>query len=59
MRTRNSSFDPLEIFNLFKSFPFENLSAIKWIKPVDYNRIKEDFFIIAEDIVVGSDNSLI
>ncbi len=58
-KQKEGSVDPLEIFNLFKSFPFENLSAIKWIKPVDYNRIKEDFFIIAEDIVVGSDNSLI
>lgn len=51
--------DPLEIFHLFKSFPFESLDAIKWIKPVDYNRIKEDFHGIAEDIVNGSDNSLI
>ncbi|MCF6271090.1 MAG: nucleotidyl transferase AbiEii/AbiGii toxin family protein [Melioribacteraceae bacterium] len=50
--------DPLEIFDLFKSFPFENLNAIKWVQTVDYIRIKEDFYAIAEDILDGRDNSL-
>lgn len=50
--------DPLEFFNLFKSFPFESLTAIKWVKPVNYNQIKENFNKIAEDIVNGTDNSL-
>lgn len=58
-KQKEGAVDPVEIFNLFKSFPFESLDAIKWVKPVDYNRIKEDFYVVAEDIVNGSDNSLI
>lgn len=58
-KQKEASVDPLEIVNLFKSFPFENLNIIKWVKPVDHHQIKADFSIIAEDILNGSDNSLI
>jgi len=57
-KQKEGAVDPLEIFNLFKSFPFESLKAIKWVKQVDYNEIKEDFDKLAEDIVNGTDNSL-
>lgn len=57
-KQKEASVDPLEILNLFRTFPFENLDLIKWIKPVDYNQLKTDFFIIAEDILNGKNNSL-
>ncbi len=57
-KQKESSVDPLEILNLFKSFPFENLDSIKWIHVVDYNLIKSDFFLIADDILKGGNNSL-
>ena len=57
-KQKEASIDPLEILNLFKTFPFDSLELIKWIKPVDYNQLKTDFFIIAEAILNGTDNSL-
>jgi len=57
-KQKEGSVDPLEIFNLFKSFPSENLNAIKWVKPVDFNKVKEDFHILEEDILYGRENSL-
>ncbi len=58
-KQKESAIDPIEIFNLFKSFPFKNLDSIKWAKPVDYNKITEEFSIIADDILSGQNNSLI
>jgi len=57
-KQKEASVDPLEITNLFRSFPFESLDAIKWVTPVDYNQIKNDFNIIADDILKGNDNTL-
>lgn len=57
-KQKEGAVDPLEIFNLFKSFPFENLNAIKWVNPVDFNKVKEDFHILEEDILYGRENSL-
>lgn len=57
-KQKEASIDPLEIFNLFKSFPFDSLDAIKWVKPVDYDQLKTDFSLIAEEMLNGSDNSL-
>ena len=58
-KQKEATIDPLEIFDLFKSFPFNDLSYIKWVKKTDYNLIKSDFLKISEDILNGSDNSLI
>jgi len=57
-KQKEASVDPIEIINLFESFPFKNLDIIKWIKPVDYTQVKNDFHIIAKDILNGQDNSL-
>ena len=57
-KQKEASVDPVEIYNLFNSFPFESLGGIKWIKSVDYGQIQYDFNIIAEDILDGRDNSL-
>lgn len=50
--------DPVEIFNLFTSFPFENLELIKWSSSFDRKEIEKDFSVIAGDIFQGRDNSL-
>lgn len=58
-RLKEASIDPLEIINLFREFPFDSLDKLKWISPIDKNQAEKDFNIIAEDILNGSDNSLI
>ena len=58
-KQKEASVDPIEINNLFRSFPFESLDLIKWITPVDYGQIRHDFKVIAEDILDGCDNSLV
>lgn len=50
--------DPVEIFNLFASFPFENLGLIKWSSSFNRKEIEKDFSVIADDIFHGRDNSL-
>lgn len=57
-KQKEASVDPIEIINLFESFPYENLDIIKWITPVDYTQVKNDFHIIAKDILNGQNNSL-
>jgi predicted nucleotidyltransferase component of viral defense system len=57
-KQKEGAVDPSEIFNVFKSFPFENLNAIKWVKPVDFSKVKEEFNILAEDILYGRENTL-
>jgi predicted nucleotidyltransferase component of viral defense system len=57
-KEKESSIDAIEIFNLFKSFPFNRLNLIKWIIPVQLEDIRKDFEVIAEDIFEGHDNKL-
>ena len=57
-KQKEAAVDPVEIFNLFKSFPFENLNAIKWAQKLDYSKIGKEFDVIAREILNGSDNSL-
>lgn len=57
-KQKEASVDPMEIYNLFKSFPFENLNIIKWAIDVDVGQLNKEFEIIAENIINGNDNSL-
>ena len=57
-KQKEATVDPVEIFNLFKSFPFENLNAIKWAQKFDFSKIEKEFDVIAQEILNGSDNSL-
>jgi Nucleotidyl transferase AbiEii toxin, Type IV TA system len=57
-KQKEASIDPIEITDLFRTFPFENLSDIKWIRKVDYTQIQQDFLIIADDVLEGLDNRL-
>ena len=57
-KEKEAAVDPIEIFNLFRSFPFDNLNLIKWIKDFNKEKIDTDFNTIAEDIFYGRENSL-
>lgn len=50
--------DPVSLSDLFRSFPFENLGLIKWIITPDTDRLKNEFNLIADDILYGKNNSL-
>lgn len=50
--------DPVSLSDLFKSFPFENLDLIKWIITPPTDVIKNEFNLIADDILYGKNNSL-
>jgi predicted nucleotidyltransferase component of viral defense system len=57
-KQKEAAVDSVEIFNLFKSFPFDNLKLIKWIRKYNKRKIEKDFNTIAEDIFYGQENSL-
>jgi predicted nucleotidyltransferase component of viral defense system len=50
--------DPVSLSDLFRSFPFENLDLIKWIITPSAEVIKNEFNLIADDILYGENNSL-
>jgi len=57
-KQKEAGVDPVEIFNLFTSFPFENLGLIKWSSSFNNKEIEKDFSAIAGDIFHGRDNSI-
>lgn len=57
-KQKEAAVDPVEIFELFKSFPFQHLNLIKWKSDFKTEMIKNDFDIISNDIFYGRENSL-
>ena len=57
-KQKEAGVDPVEIFNLFTSFPFDSLGLIKWSSSFDSKEIEKDFSVIADDIFQGRDNSI-
>lgn len=57
-KQKEAAVDPIGIFELFKSFPFENLELIKWKINSNCEIVKNDFDIISNDIFHGRENSL-
>lgn len=55
---KEAALNPIEVYNILKSFPIENLSLIKWVIQPDYEEIMLDINVIAEDLLYGKDNSL-
>lgn len=51
--------NPIDISKLFNTIDPNLLKLIKWAHPVDENKIERDFQIIAKDVLVGIDNSLV
>ncbi|NQV18093.1 MAG: nucleotidyl transferase AbiEii/AbiGii toxin family protein [Armatimonadetes bacterium] len=50
--------NPIEISRIIYEFPAEKLSLIKWIKPVNIEKIQKYIKIVAKDILNGENNSL-
>lgn len=55
---KEAALNPIEVYNILKSFPVENLSLIKWVAQPDYTAVMLDINVIAEDMLYGKDNSL-
>jgi len=58
-KTKEAGVEPEVIFNIIKSFPIEELNLIKWVIKPDFESIRNDLNIIANDILFGVENSLI
>jgi len=50
--------NPIEISRIIYEFPSEKLSLIKWIKPVNIEKIQKYIKIAAKDILNGENNSI-
>jgi len=50
--------NPIEISRIIYEFPAEKLSLIKWIKPLNIDKIQKYIKIVAKDILNGENNSL-
>jgi hypothetical protein len=57
-KTKEAGIDPVVLFDLFRSFPEDALSTIKWAIPVEPGVFKRELEQIADDILRGSDNTL-
>lgn len=57
-KAKEPTVDPAELYNLFYSFPFQQLGFIKWASGFNCDNIESDFRIIANDILAGRRNSL-
>ena len=57
--SKEAGLDPVVIYDLLKSFPKKELSAIKWIgQGPNENLIRGDLSIMADEIFEGMENSL-
>ncbi|MFP4037444.1 MAG: hypothetical protein ACLFUE_07975, partial [Desulfobacteraceae bacterium] len=57
--SKEAGLDPVVLYDLLKSFPKEELSAIKWIEPKPNDELFfADLGLMAEDIFSGRVNSL-
>ncbi|OFX59863.1 MAG: hypothetical protein A2046_01985 [Bacteroidetes bacterium GWA2_30_7] len=50
--------NPIDAASIIDTFPFDLFDEIKWIKKPDYNKLFEHLKIIAKEILLGDDNSL-
>jgi hypothetical protein len=58
--SKEAGLDPVVLYDLLKSFPREELSAIKWIDPRPNEEIiLGDLSIMADEIFTGQENSLV
>ncbi len=51
--------NPIDISRLFNTIDPNLLKLIKWAHPADENKIERDFQIIAKDVLMGTNNSLV
>ena len=56
---KNAWTNPIDISRLFNTIDPNLLKLIKWAHPADENNIERDFQIIAKDVLMGTNNSLV
>ncbi len=56
---KNAWTNPIDISRLFNTIDPNLLKLIKWAHPADENKIERDFQIIAKDVLMGTNNSLV
>ena len=56
--SKEAGLDQLVLYDLLKSFPKKELSAIKWIASYNAEELMTDLSIMADDLFGASDNSL-
>jgi len=50
--------EPLSVSRFIEEFPVQELNAIKWINPIDLNKLKRELKILHNDIFYGKENTL-
>ena len=57
-KAKEAGIDPLALFEIFSSFPADEIASVKWNIPIDQNNFLADLKKIADDIFQGRENTL-
>ena len=57
-KTKEAGIDPLALQEILRSFPSDEVMAVKWSIPIDQKNFIADLATIADDILQGKENSL-
>jgi len=57
-KTKEAGVDPLALQEILRSFPAEEVTAVKWNMHIDQENFVADLTTIADDIFQGKENSL-
>ena len=58
-KAKESGINPEIVYEMLNSFPISYIENIKWISGFNYSEFEKDIKIIAEEILLGQDNSLV
>ncbi len=58
-RQKDAGLDQLLVYELFKSIPPDALDLVKWSLQIDKSQFLKDMTVLADDFILGKDNSLI
>ena len=57
-KTKEAGIDPLALQEILRTFPSDEVMAVKWSIPIDQKEFITDLATIADDILQGKENSL-
>lgn len=57
-KQKDAGLDPIMLYELMRSIPPESLDLIKWSSQIDSTHLLHDIHTIAEDLILGRDNTL-
>lgn len=57
-KTKEAGIDPLALQEILRTFPSDEVMAVKWNIPIDQKNFIADLATIADDILQGKENSL-